>query len=191
MTTAAVPRSLHLSSRSTTRHQTPCSHMRMRNCLRRSFLSSGPFVPPVPPLIPARVPRAPPLVHTRVFRVPPLVPARVPQVHPLSSHIPRPSQPIDPLAPIALFFEPADRPPGAVRLPQEFVGDKINAGIYLISPSTLNRIEMRPTSIERETFPAIAADKRLFAFTLSGYWMDVGKPKDYLTGLRLHLQSLR
>lgn len=33
---------------------------------------------------------------------------------------------------------------------QIFVGDKINAGIYVISPSVLNRIELRPTSIEKE-----------------------------------------
>jgi mannose-1-phosphate guanylyltransferase len=65
---------------------------------------------------------------------------------------------------------------------QEFVGDKINAGIYVISPSVLDRIELRPTSIEREVFPHIAADNKLFAFTLPGYWMDVGQPKDYLKG---------
>eukprot|EP00983_Pelagomonas_calceolata_P045383 1139715-Pelagomonas_calceolata.AAC.4 len=34
--------------------------------------------------------------------------------------------------------------------PQEFVGDKINAGIYVCSSSVLNRIELKPTSIERE-----------------------------------------
>ncbi len=33
---------------------------------------------------------------------------------------------------------------------QTFVGDKINAGIYCLSPSILNRIEPRPTSIEKE-----------------------------------------
>jgi len=33
---------------------------------------------------------------------------------------------------------------------QEFVGDKINAGIYVCSSSVLNRIELKPTSIERE-----------------------------------------
>jgi hypothetical protein len=37
--------------------------------------------------------------------------------------------------------------------PQTFVGDKINAGIYCLSPSILNRIEPRPTSIENEVFP--------------------------------------
>jgi len=46
----------------------------------------------------------------------------------------------------------------------------------------LNRIEDRPTSIEKETFPLIAADGKLFAQELEGYWMDVGQPKDYLSG---------
>lgn len=78
-----------------------------------------------------------------------------------------------------------------VEKPKEFVGDKINAGIYVCSSSVLNRIELRPTSIEREVFPHIAADNRLYAYTLSGYWMDVGQPKDYLKGLHLHLDSLR
>jgi mannose-1-phosphate guanylyltransferase len=78
-----------------------------------------------------------------------------------------------------------------VEKPKEFVGDKINAGIYCCNPSVLDRIEPRPTSIEKEVFPAIAANKSLFAMELEGYWMDVGQPKDYLTGLQLHLEALR
>lgn len=78
-----------------------------------------------------------------------------------------------------------------VEKPKEFVGDKINAGIYCCNPSVLNRIQPRPTSIEKEVFPAIANDGGLFAMELPGYWMDVGQPKDYLTGLSLHLESLR
>ncbi|PNW72325.1 hypothetical protein CHLRE_16g672800v5 [Chlamydomonas reinhardtii] len=77
-----------------------------------------------------------------------------------------------------------------VEKPKEFVGDKINAGIYVCSPSILNRIELRPTSIEREVFPHVAADNRLYAYTLNGYWMDVGQPKDYLKGLHLYLDSM-
>ncbi len=72
---------------------------------------------------------------------------------------------------------------------QRFVGDKINAGIYILSPKVLERIEMRPTSIEKETFPLISLDNGLFAFTLPGYWMDVGQPKDYLTGTSLVLTT--
>eukprot|EP00878_Enallax_costatus_P018764 GHUV01019772.1.p1 GENE.GHUV01019772.1~~GHUV01019772.1.p1 ORF type:complete len:277 (+),score=82.82 GHUV01019772.1:125-955(+) len=69
-----------------------------------------------------------------------------------------------------------------VEKPKEFVGDKINAGIYCCSPKVLDRIELRPTSIEKEVFPHVAADGGLYAFTLGGYWMDVGQPKDYLKG---------
>lgn len=71
-----------------------------------------------------------------------------------------------------------------VEKPKEFVGDKINAGIYCCSPRVLERIELRPTSIEKEVFPHVAADGQLYAFTLGGYWMDVGQPKDYLKGER-------
>eukprot|EP00889_Picochlorum_renovo_P005610 jgi/Picre1/32640/NNA_007986.t1 len=76
-----------------------------------------------------------------------------------------------------------------VEKPKEFVGDRINAGIYCCSPEILQRIEPRPTSIEKEIFPAVAADKKLYATELDGYWMDVGQPQDYLTGLALHLAS--
>lgn len=77
-------------------------------------------------------------------------------------------------------------PPCPPACPQTFVGDKINAGIYCLSPCILDRIQPRPTSIEKEVFPAVAADGRLFAMALEGYWMDVGQPKDYLTGGHWH-----
>ncbi|KAF8396848.1 hypothetical protein HHK36_018483 [Tetracentron sinense] len=78
-----------------------------------------------------------------------------------------------------------------VEKPKIFVGNKINAGIYLLNPSVLDRIELRPTSIEKEVFPKIAAEKKLFAMVLPGFWMDIGQPRDYITGLRLYLDSLR
>ncbi|XP_072997876.1 probable mannose-1-phosphate guanylyltransferase 1 isoform X2 [Typha latifolia] len=78
-----------------------------------------------------------------------------------------------------------------VEKPKIFVGNKINAGIYLLNPSVLDRIELKPTSIEKEIFPEIAADQKLYAMVLPGFWMDIGQPKDYITGLRLYLDSLR
>ncbi|EFJ20705.1 hypothetical protein SELMODRAFT_168373 [Selaginella moellendorffii] len=78
-----------------------------------------------------------------------------------------------------------------VEKPQTFVGNKINAGVYLLNPSVLDRIELRPTSIEKEVFPGIAQEKQLFAMVLPGFWMDIGQPKDYITGLQLYLESLR
>ena len=77
-----------------------------------------------------------------------------------------------------------------VEKPVEFVGNRINAGIYILNPSVLKRIELRPTSIEQETFPAICADRQLHSFDLEGFWMDVGQPKDFLSGTCLYLSSL-
>jgi mannose-1-phosphate guanylyltransferase len=78
-----------------------------------------------------------------------------------------------------------------VEKPQTYVGNKINAGLYLLNVSMIDRIELKPTSIEREIFPKMASDGQIFVFTLDGYWMDIGQPKDYLLGQKLFLQSVR
>lgn len=43
-----------------------------------------------------------------------------------------------------------------VEKPQTFVGNHINAGLYCFNPSILDRIELKPTSIEKEIFPQMA-----------------------------------
>ncbi|XP_035676940.1 mannose-1-phosphate guanyltransferase beta-A-like isoform X1 [Branchiostoma floridae] len=78
-----------------------------------------------------------------------------------------------------------------VEKPKEFVSNKINAGMYIFSPKILDRIQLRPTSIEKEIFPAMAGDETLYAFDLKGFWMDVGQPKDFLTGMCMFLTSQR
>ncbi|KAH9512838.1 hypothetical protein Btru_036719 [Bulinus truncatus] len=78
-----------------------------------------------------------------------------------------------------------------VEKPQEYVSNKINAGMYIFSPSMLRRIKLQPTSIEKEVFPQMAEDKNLYAMELQGFWMDVGQPKDFLTGMCMYLSSLK
>ena len=79
-----------------------------------------------------------------------------------------------------------------IEKPQVFVSNKINAGIYLFNVDILKRIPKNtPTSIEREIFPKIAAEKKLYSMVLKGYWMDIGQPKDYLSGQVLHLAYVR
>jgi len=78
-----------------------------------------------------------------------------------------------------------------VEKPQIFVGNKINAGIYIFNPAILDRIEVRPTSIETEIFPQMAKEGNLYAMELPGFWMDVGQPPDFLRGMTLHLASLK
>ena len=55
-----------------------------------------------------------------------------------------------------------------VEKPQEFVSNKINAGIYIFKPSILDRIEVKPTSIEKEVFPYMAQDGELYCMELKG-----------------------
>ncbi|XP_058028719.1 mannose-1-phosphate guanyltransferase beta isoform X3 [Ahaetulla prasina] len=78
-----------------------------------------------------------------------------------------------------------------VEKPQVFVSNKINAGMYILNPSILKRIQLRPTSIEKEIFPVMAEEGQLYAMELHGFWMDIGQPKDFLTGMCLYLQYLR
>lgn len=77
-----------------------------------------------------------------------------------------------------------------VEKPQVFISNKINAGLYLFNTSVIDRIEARPTSIEREIFPAMASEKKIYQMVLPGYWMDIGQPHDYLSGQSLYLKSL-
>lgn len=77
-----------------------------------------------------------------------------------------------------------------------YPSDKINAGIYILQPKVLDLIPLpnpKPhnVSIERQIFPELVIQNNVYAFTLPGYWMDVGQPKDFLKGTTLHLKSLR
>jgi mannose-1-phosphate guanylyltransferase len=57
----------------------------------------------------------------------------------------------------------------------------INAGTYVFEPSVLSRIPVgRKVSVERETFPALVADGRLYALDGNAYWIDAGTPETYL-----------
>jgi len=78
-----------------------------------------------------------------------------------------------------------------IEKPQKFISNRINAGLYLLNPSILSRIQEKPTSIEKDIFPKIADEKLLYSMVLPGYWMDIGQPKDYLSGTVLHLKHLR
>lgn len=64
--------------------------------------------------------------------------------------------------------------------------DEINAGTYLLERAVLEMIPPgRNVSIERETFPElIAAGKALYAYTTGDYWIDVGRPEQYLAAHR-------
>ncbi|XP_071510314.1 mannose-1-phosphate guanylyltransferase catalytic subunit beta-like [Diadema antillarum] len=78
-----------------------------------------------------------------------------------------------------------------VEKPPVFVSNKINAGLYIFNAGVLDRIQLKPTSIEKEVFPHMAEDGQLYAMELQGFWMDVGQPKDFLIGMCLYLTSIK
>ena len=79
-----------------------------------------------------------------------------------------------------------------VEKPKEFVGDRINAGMYILEPSVFDGglIAPRRMSIEREVFPVLAARGTLYAMPLEGFWADVGQPRDFVRGTGLLLPQL-
>ncbi|TNN10032.1 Mannose-1-phosphate guanyltransferase beta isoform 1 [Schistosoma japonicum] len=77
-----------------------------------------------------------------------------------------------------------------VEKPSEYIANRVNAGLYIFEPSILKRIEAKPLSIETAVFPEMVRDSALYCIEFSGFWMDIGQPADYLTGMRLYLGHL-
>ena len=65
--------------------------------------------------------------------------------------------------------------------PGEAPTNLINAGVYVLEPSVLDRIPAGEVwSIERATFPALVEEgAALFAMPTDAYWMDIGTPEKY------------
>jgi mannose-1-phosphate guanylyltransferase/phosphomannomutase len=57
----------------------------------------------------------------------------------------------------------------------------INAGVYLLEPEVLSYIEPKKrVSIEREIFPRLASEEKLYHYSIPGIWKDIGKPEELL-----------
>jgi len=66
----------------------------------------------------------------------------------------------------------------------------INAGTYLLSHDVIGMIPVGVAcSIEREIFPRVADDRRLYGYPSDVYWRDIGTPQSYLDAHRDMLQG--
>ncbi|HET9611289.1 MAG TPA: NDP-sugar synthase [Acidimicrobiales bacterium] len=84
-------------------------------------------------------------------------------------------------------LEFVEKPP-----PGQAPTDRINAGTYVFEPSVLDRIpDGRRVSVEREVFPAMVADGRLFALDGETYWIDTGTPQEYIQAQLDLVEGLR
>jgi mannose-1-phosphate guanylyltransferase len=65
--------------------------------------------------------------------------------------------------------------------PGQAPSNLINAGTYVLEPEVMDRIAAdRRVSIERETFPALVAEGRLYALASDADWVDAGTVLTYL-----------
>ena len=109
------------------------------------------------------------------------------------------------LATIALFEVPDPSRYGAVELdgegrikrfvekpePGKAPSNLVNAGIYVLDKGVLDYIpDGRPVSTEKEVFPVLAKEGKLFGFEARGLWVDIGVPEDYLTANRMLLDKI-
>jgi len=64
----------------------------------------------------------------------------------------------------------------------------INAGIYVLEPEIFEYIPTgRRVSMEREVFPRLAKEGKLYGYNFEGLWIDIGEPEDYLKANTLWL----
>ncbi len=66
----------------------------------------------------------------------------------------------------------------------------INAGVYVLSPKVFDYIPAKkPVSIEREVFPRLAEEGKLFGHRINGLWIDIGKPGEFLQTNKIILDA--
>jgi NDP-sugar pyrophosphorylase family protein len=56
---------------------------------------------------------------------------------------------------------------------------QINGGVYVFEKKLLGRIPAGPVSLEKDVFPRLLVEKRLFGFVTDGYFLDIGVPNDF------------
>jgi mannose-1-phosphate guanylyltransferase len=67
----------------------------------------------------------------------------------------------------------------------------INAGIYVLSPEIFSYIPKgKKVSMEREIFPILAQQGKLYGHIIHGLWIDIGKPEEYLQTNKIILDTL-
>jgi mannose-1-phosphate guanylyltransferase len=67
----------------------------------------------------------------------------------------------------------------------------INAGIYVLDPQIFRYIPARKqSSMEREIFPKLVEEEKLWGYVFNGLWMDIGKPEEFLQANKILLNLI-
>jgi mannose-1-phosphate guanylyltransferase len=68
----------------------------------------------------------------------------------------------------------------------------INAGVYVLNPEILRLIPKgRAVSMEREIFPKLSSQGKLYGHVFHGLWTDIGKPEEYLQTNKILLETIK
>lgn len=76
--------------------------------------------------------------------------------------------------------------------PETVPTNLINAGIYILNPKIFKYIpKAHALSIERQVFPKLAEEGRLYGHVSTDLWTDIGEPQEYLEINKALLKSYR
>jgi NDP-sugar pyrophosphorylase family protein len=72
-----------------------------------------------------------------------------------------------------------------IEKPQKKVSSYIvNAGIFIAEPEIFKYIKNSTKSLEKEVFPILAKENKLFGYLFAGKWFDIGTPRGYTKVLK-------
>ncbi|MFQ6075869.1 MAG: sugar phosphate nucleotidyltransferase [Candidatus Bathyarchaeia archaeon] len=72
--------------------------------------------------------------------------------------------------------------------PEEAPSRLVNAGVYVLKQSVIEGIPPAgKVSLEREIFPVLAERGGLYGHRFDGFWVDIGKPNDYIIANKMML----
>jgi D-glycero-alpha-D-manno-heptose-7-phosphate kinase len=67
----------------------------------------------------------------------------------------------------------------------------INSGVYIFEPKIFDYIESeKKVSLEKEIFPKLAKESKLYGFNYEGYFIDIGRPETYYQFRKEALEDL-
>ncbi len=67
----------------------------------------------------------------------------------------------------------------------------VNAGVYILEPDIFSYIKPnKKASIEKDIFPKVLVDKKIYHYPITGIWKDIGKPHELLHGSILLMNDI-
>lgn len=67
-----------------------------------------------------------------------------------------------------------------IEKPKGMENEFINAGWYVFEPEVFKYIPEGKASIEKDVFPNLANEGKLYGYSFDGYWKDIGVLEDYM-----------